>query len=220
MPYPLLLVLRYPFEVRRGLVRVLVGGLLLACVATLAFLAGRADAPAPAATHPDVRASPGVITAIHEVARLEATEFHVEKVVEISDAQSRLWGLIHAKDALLLVAAGDVVAGVDLAKVRNEDIRVDAQARSVHVRLPAPQIVTSTLDERATHVYSRSTDVLAVRKEALEGEARRVAEEQMRKAALDGGILDHARASADRTLRGLLRSMGYEDIELDWTDRG
>jgi Protein of unknown function (DUF4230) len=196
------------------------GGAILACVALLAFLAGRADPPKAAPSHTDARASPGVITAIHEVARLEATEFHVEKVVEISDAQSRLWGLLNAKDALLLVAAGDVVAGVDLAQVRNEDIRVDAQARSVRVHLPAPQIVTSTLDERATHVYARSTDVLAVRNEALEGDARRIAEEQMRKAALDAGILDHARISADRTLRGLLRSMGYEDIELDWADRG
>jgi hypothetical protein len=42
----------------------------------------------------------------------------------------------------------------------------------------------------------------------------------MRKAAIDGGILERAKASADRTLRALLRSLGYEEIDLDWPDRG
>jgi hypothetical protein len=206
--------------VKRALARALVGAILLACAAAVAFVVGRADAPRTAGSQVGLRAGPSVITAIHEVARLEATEFHIEKVVEIRDAQSKLWGLVTAKDALLLVAAGDVVAGVDLAKVRDEDIRIDTAARSVRVRLPAPQILASTLDEHATHVYARSTDFLAERNEALEGDARRAAEDQMRKAALDAGILDRARTSAERTLRALLRSLGYEDIDLDWADRG
>jgi hypothetical protein len=201
-------------------VRVLVGGAIIASVAAAAFLVGRAEAPSSPSPRVDLRATPGVITAIHDVARLETTEFHVEKVVEVRDSQSRLWGLVNAKDALLLIAVGDVVAGVDLTKVRSEDVRVDAVARTVSVRLPAPQIVASKLDEAATHVYARSTDVLAARNEQLEGDARREAEEQMAKAAIDAGILDRARASADRTLRVLLRSFGYENVELDWAERG
>ena len=203
-----------------ALVRAALGAAALACAIAVAFFAGRADAPKAASSRVDLRATPGVITAIREVARLETTEFHVEKVIEISDAQSRLWGFVQAKDALLLVAAGDVVAGVDLEKVRTEDIRIDAPARSIRIRMPAPQIIASALDERATHVYSRSTDMLAERKEGLEGDARRAAEEQMRRAALDAGILDRARVGADRTLRALLRSLGYDEVELDWADRG
>jgi hypothetical protein len=206
--------------VKWALVRAALGAAALACAIAVAFFVGRADAPKAASSRVDLRATPGVITAIREVARLETTEFHVEKVIEISDAQSRLWGLVQAKDALLLVAAGDVVAGVDLEKVRTEDIRIDDRARSIRIRMPAPQIMSSALDERATHVYSRSTDMLAERKEGLEGDARRAAEEQMRKAALDAGILDRARAGADRTLRALLRSFGYDEVELDWADRG
>jgi hypothetical protein len=206
--------------VKWALVRAALGAAALACAIAVAFFAGRADAPKAASSRVDLRATPGVITAIREVARLETTEFHVEKVIEISDAQSRLWGFVQAKDALLLVAAGDVVAGVDLEKVRTEDIQIDAPARSIRIRMPAPQIIASALDERATHVYSRSTDMLAERKEGLEGDARRAAEEQMRRAALDAGILDRARVGADRTLRALLRSLGYDEVELDWADRG
>jgi hypothetical protein len=193
-------------------------GALLAGGAAIGFLLGRPAERARAAV--ELRATPGVVLAIHDVARLETTSFHIEKVVEASDEQSRVWGFVQAKDALLLVAVGDVVAGVDLTKVRDEDVAIGDGGRSVRVRLPQPEILNATLDERATHVYSRSTDVLAARNEQLEGAARRGAEEQMRKAALDGGILERAKTSADRTLRALLRSLGYAEVDLDWADRG
>jgi hypothetical protein len=198
-----------PKEGVKHLARVLVVVGFVACAAG-AFVAGRFQRGGPA---PDG----GVVLAVRDMATLEATSFHVEKVVEASDQQSHLWGFVQAKDAVLLVAVGDVAAGVDLGKVRDEDVHVDSTTHVLHIRLPAPEITSSTLDERATHVYSRSTDVLAQRNEQLEGEARRTAEEQMRKLAIDGGILERARASADRTLRALFRSLGYPNVELEWS---
>jgi hypothetical protein len=186
--------------------------------AVAGFLAGRAWVSGEAHPERSVRATPGVVTMIRDVARLEATSFHIEKVVEATDRQKRLWGFVEAKDALLLVAVGDVVAGVDLDKLRDEDVHVDADAGAVTVRLPPPEILSVALDERATHVYSRSTDTLAAHDEQLEGDARRAAEEQMRKAALDEGILDRARVSAGRTLGGLLRSLGYEHVDVGFRD--
>jgi hypothetical protein len=200
--------------------RVALAAALASGISAAAFFAGRATAPSDVPAHPSIRTTPGVITAIHDVARLEATVFHIEKVIEATEEQTRLWGFVRAKDALLLVAVGDVVAGVDLAKVRPEDVRADMTTRSIQVRLPAPDIISSTLDERATHVYARSTDTLAARNEQLEGQARQTAEETMRKAAIDAGVLERARASADRTVRALLHSFGYDRVDVDWADRG
>ena len=209
---------RYAFEVRD--LRLLVtGALLAAAIGASAFFAGRASGPAEAPPA-GVRSTPGVIMAIHDVAKLETTIFHVERVVEVTDAQSRLWGLVKANDVLLLVAVGDVVAGVDLAKVSAADVRANEASRTVTVRLPAPEIVSATLDERATRVYRRSTELLAARNEQLEGEARRTAEAQMRKVAIDEGILDRARVSAESTVRALLRPLGYDHVDIDWGDRG
>jgi hypothetical protein len=197
----------------------LAGAVLATAIGAGAFWMGRASIPAESA-RPGVRSTPGVILAIHDVAKLETTVFHVEKVVEATDAQSRLWGLVKAHDVVLLVAVGDVVAGVDLAKVAATDVRTDEATHAVSVKLPAPEIVTAVLDEKATHVYRRSTELLATRNEQLEGEARRTAEVEMRNAALEEGILDRARASAESTVRALLRTLGYERIEIDWGDRG
>jgi hypothetical protein len=195
--------------------RILMVVALVVCVGG-SFALGRSRA----ADAPGVRQAPAVVMAVRDIAHLDTTSFHIEKVVEVTDAQSRLWGLVEAKDALLLVAVGDVVAGVDLAKIHDEDVSVDSATRTVHVRLPAAEVTSSTLDELATHVYKRSTDVLARRNERLEGDAHRDAEEQMRKAAIEAGILDRARTGAERTLQTLLRSLGYDRVELYWADRG
>jgi hypothetical protein len=188
----------------------------IAAALVAAFFLGRGHGADPSAVGPP----PAVVVAVRDLARLDATSFHIEKVIEVSEAQSRLWGLVEAKDAILLVAVGDVVAGVDLGKLRDQDVSVDGATHTARLHLPAAEVMSSTLDERATHVYSRSTDVLADRNEQLEGEARRRAEDAMRKAAIDAGILDRAQVSAERTLRALLRSLGYEHVEVDWTDRG
>ncbi len=185
-----------------------------ACVAGAFFLGRSRGEPGVAS------AAPAVVLAVHDMAQLEATSFHIEKVIEVADPQSHLWGLVEARDALLLVAVGDVVAGVDLAKVGERDVTVDAAARTVRFHLPPATVLHAMLDERATHVYVRSTDVFAQRNEQLEGEARRRAEEAIGRAAVDAGILDRARQSTEQTLRALARSLGYERAEIDWSDRG
>jgi hypothetical protein len=197
-------------------IQVLVGVAFAACVAA-AFFAGRADWGGGDAPSVKVRATPGVVTAIRDLSRYETTSFHVEKVVEVTDDQERLWGLVQAKDSLLLVAVGDVTAGVDLGKLHDGDVESDPLQKSVRVKLPAPEILSSALDEKQTHVYDRSTDVLAMRNEQLEGLARQNAEEQMRKAAVDAGVMKRARESAERSLRALLGSMGFEKIDLQWS---
>jgi hypothetical protein len=206
---------RYHPHVKPALARSLVATAVAACLA-LAFVVGRYGTPAPA----DRASAPAVVLAVRDLARLEATSFHIEKVVEATEAQSRLWGLVDAKDQVLLVAVGDVVAGVDLAKLRDEDVRIDAATRTIRLRLPPAQVLSAVLDERATHVVSRSTDLLAQRNEQLERAARSTAEDQMRQAAIDAGILERARESSDHTLRALLRSLGYEHVDIDWADRG
>jgi hypothetical protein len=162
------------------------------------------------------RPSPNVILAMRDLSRLESATFHMEKVIELTDEQSRLFGLVQAKDQILLVAVGDVVAGVDMAKLPESDVHVDAADGSVHVVLPAPEVLSTAIDEKLTHVYGRSTDLLAERKEELETLARKEAAQQIEKGARDGGILDRARSSAERTLRALVLSLGYKMVVVEW----
>lgn len=162
-----------------------------------------------------VRATPNVVTAIRDLARLESAEYHLERVIDVKDHQSRAFGLLESEDQLLLVAAGDVTAGVDLSTLGERDIRVDHQARRVQVTLPAPKILSARLDSGRTYVHSRRTDFLASHNAQLETEARARAERELTAAALEAGILDKASKNARRTVEELLRALGFSSIEIE-----
>ena len=165
-----------------------------------------------------VRPRVNVVVQVRELSRLETVQFHVERVIDIEHEESWLKGAVTTRDALLLVAAADVTAGVDLGELRDDAIVTDPDSRRVRVRLPAPRVFTTTLDNDRTYVYRRDTDLLARRKDDLESRARREAESQLEKAALDAGILERARAGARRSVGALLSGMGYDDVEIAFED--
>ena len=196
-----------------------VGAVAIALILT--FLLGQRFSGAPtlppaSSSRVEVRPSPNVLVAMRELSRLESESYHLERVIELTDEQTKLYGLVRARDAVLLVAVGDVVAGVDLKKLADADVTTDWPSRRVRIKLPAPEVLSAALDNAKTHVFSRSTDLLASRKEELEGLARAEAEASMRKAALDHALLDRARASAERALTALLRSLGFDRVEIEW----
>jgi hypothetical protein len=182
-------------------------------------LAGRyLLAPAPTSAKTVVRAGPPTIVAIRSLARLETAQFHMERVIDLRQKQEALMGLIDTEDAILLVAAAQVSAGVDLEKVSDDDIEVDDERKTVSLRLPAPEIFDATLDNERTYVHTRDTGVLADRVEGLETKARQEAERRLRQAAEEAGLLKVARDNAETTVRSLLKSLGFESIEIRFAE--
>jgi hypothetical protein len=161
-----------------------------------------------------VRETPSIILAVRQMARLETTSFHMERVIDLKDRQTHLFGLVRGEDAILLIAAGDVTAGVDLATIAETDVTYGADGKSARVVLPEPIILSTRLDNSRTYVHSRTTDTFAERAEALETRARQMAEKSLHDAALEAGILVHARQGAERTLSTLIRSLGFAKVEI------
>jgi hypothetical protein len=164
------------------------------------------------------QALPDVITQVRELSRLEGVSFHVERVIDLKDKQQSMFGLVESEDAILLVASGDVVAGIDLGRLKPEDVAVSADRRSVTIKLPHAEIFSARLDNERTFVHTRKTDLLAQRKESLETEARQAAEKTLRSAAEEGGILKRADESVARTVRALVKSLGFETVKVDFRD--
>jgi hypothetical protein len=167
----------------------------------------------------DNKRLPDVITQVRELSRLEGVSYHVERVVDLHDQQEGLFGLVKAEDAILLVASGDVVAGVDLSKLQPGDIVISADKQSVTVHLPPAEVFSARLDSEHTYVHTRKTDLLARRKESLETEARKAAEKTLQGAAEDAGIVRKAEESVGRTVRSLVRSLGFTDVRIDFRAR-
>jgi hypothetical protein len=140
----------------------------------------------------------------------------MERVVDLSEKQSKFFGLIEAEDAILLVAAGDVIAGVDLAELGDGDVVVDSEKSRAKITLPQPKILSSRIDNERTYVHTRRTDTLASRKESLETRARQEAERSIVEAAEQAGIIDRARQNNRRTVEALVRSLGYAEVTVEF----
>jgi len=165
-----------------------------------------------------VRSTPSVVVAVRDLARLESAEYHVERVIDVRDRQSLLFGLIKTQDAILLVAVGEVSAGVDLADLRDGDVVADPGHGTARITLPPARVLLTRLDNERTWVYSRTTDLLAQRHEDLETRARQEAERTLERSAIESGIIARARTNAENTVAALVHSLGYANVTVTTRD--
>jgi len=149
-----------------------------------------------------------VVKQIQALSRLETSSFTIQKVITAETGQGAFAFLLG--DRLLLVAEGQVIAGIDMTRMTAEDLQVAGQ--SVFVTVPAAEIFVATLDNDNTYVYDRRTGVLANQQINLETQARQKAEEEILNAALEDGILDMAQKNAQQYLETLLRALGFQEV--------
>jgi Protein of unknown function (DUF4230) len=158
---------------------------------------------------------PAVVQRIQRLNRLETVVYSIDTVVEGSKSSTVLPDLL-AGDRLLLVVHGQSIAGIDLAQLKPEDVRIENKdgGQSIHVTLPASQLFITTLDNQHTRVYARSTGLLVPVDQNLESDTRAKAEQQLQQAALADGILDTARKNARATVTTLLYSLGFHQVDV------
>ncbi len=193
--------------------------IVLGAAAVVVFLRrATSGLPARFATYMTGRTSsydtsvPAVVAKIRRLNRLETVVYSLDTVVEGARSSPVLPDLL-AGDRILMIVHGQSIAGIDLALLRPEDLRIDGQ--SIHVTLPASQVFSTSLDNQHTRVYARSTGLLVPADQNLETDTRARAEAQLTKAALDDGILDAARRNARATVTTLLFSFGFHQVEVN-----
>ena len=161
--------------------------------------------------HPTPTIIPDPATYIEEVralARLESIQYSIEKVITAEIGQGS-FGFLFG-DRMLFVAHGIVIAGVDLSKMNPQDLQL--QGNTLYVRLPEPEIFIATLDNQKSYVYDRETGVLTHGDINLEATARQAAEEEIKKAAIEDGILEQARQNAEAFMQQFLGTLGYDQV--------
>jgi len=154
---------------------------------------------------------PAPATIIHEMRslhRLETASYTIEKLITASSGQGA-FGFLFG-DELILVAYGQVVAGVDLDKLEEDDIIVTDDG-TVIVTLPPTEIFSTSLDNDKTEIFHRETAPFGMNPE-LESAARQLAEEEIENAAIEDGILDYAQENAESYIRQLILSLGFSEV--------
>lgn len=155
---------------------------------------------------------PTVVDRIQRLQRLETVTYTMDKLVTGAKENPVLPDFLTG-DRLLMLVHGEVVAGIDFANLKADDVRVDG--KEVRLHLPAAQVFTVRLDSAKTRVYSRQTGLLVPTDPNLETQVRQEAERQLQEAALADGILRTAQQNAGSTISSLLQGLGFEKIAFD-----
>lgn len=160
---------------------------------------------------PTVRDRGGTILQIRNLSRLETQRFSVERVIDARVERGNFLDTLLG-DRLLLIASGSVVAGVDLGKVREGDITMADDGSQITLRLPPSEVFIKALDGERTRVYDRQTGIFAQQQRDLETQARQAAEDEILKAACEGGIMQKAADEAQRSVERFLSLLDFKSV--------
>ena len=162
---------------------------------------------------PRTTTGPVVVEGIQELDQL-ATVRWTESVLVTRESGGTDLERTLTGERVLLVATGDVEAGVSLAELGEDDVRVDGE--TVTIRLPEPEILSVSLEEEETRVYDRDFGPLNFRPDdGLVEDARDVALDKLENAARDENILDQAEQNAENSIRAFVTTLGFEEVRFE-----
>ena len=145
--------------------------------------------------------SPNLVIRIKQLHQLATVRYSIQRVVGLTEPK-----VPFGEESILLIVQGEAEAGVNLADLRKDDVLLTPDGKAM-VRLPDAKMFKAYLDEKQIKVWDRHitwwTPWVPYSPD-LEHRARLQALEEIRKAALDMGILDQAQTNAESAIRELL----------------
>lgn len=181
--------------------------------------------PAPRLTPTSIiKSGPIIIKAIRNQAKLETVVMNIVNDQTITRV-SGIGGL--CTESITYLAYYDVVAGVDLAKIIEDNITVlndgDPLQATVVITMPQAEILNITLDTQRSRVVSQNTPVWIPGCETqvadMTIEAQQRIQQYAEQAALQQGILKMAQEKASFELQRLLLRVGYPNVVIRYTER-
>jgi hypothetical protein len=148
------------------------------------------------------------INAIRSLARLETIQYTVEQVVTAEVNQGTLAFAFGSK--ILIQMHGTVIAGIDMEKIQPGDLQL--QGEVLYVKLPPAEILTVTLNEDKTEVYTIQDGIFAELDPNLVLDTLSTGKDKITSAALEDGILTQAQRNAETYLQRFFMALGYNTV--------
>jgi hypothetical protein len=159
-----------------------------------------------------------LVTHVRELNRLETAGMRVMHIGKLKQSYKLVPNAI-AGDELTFLAEGEVIAGIDLAQLKQEDVWRSPDG-TVNVRLPQSQVLVTRVDNAKSRVLTRSTGVLRRQDIDLETRARQHAEQNIHDEAVKRGILKMASDNGEKKLADFLHAAGIEKVRFVSTGLG
>jgi hypothetical protein len=167
--------------------------------------------PTPTSTPTPIPPPTPIVIGWRELGTLVSIETTMQTVAETT-RRTGPGGIF--EESVLLVATGNVEAGVDLTKLDEEtDVIIDG--KSIKIALPPAEITSVEILPSETQIYDSGGFLGLPAGEGLEVQAIDQARTDMEKWATEkGDILDMAERMAKSQLEAFLRKLGFEEVEI------
>ena len=142
-----------------------------------------------------------VLTQVEALGKLELVRYRFKDVVEYKRTAKYPF-LPDAKAALIV--GGEAVGCLDLRKIRPQDVTLEGDS-TVRVMLPAPELCSFQVDHSQSRVFSTENGFF--QDASLVDDAYRYAEAQVRRSALQSGILAETQRNAEQILVPMLHTL-------------
>lgn len=148
-----------------------------------------------------------ILTSVEELGKMELVRYNFKDVVEYEKDVSRL--IPNSK--VVLIVAGEAVGCVDFTKIRAGDIVFEGDS-VVQVALPEPEICYYKVDHSQSKVFSKENTYF--QDAELVEESYKYAEQNVKRAALNSGILRQTKENAEKILKPMLEEITGKRVVL------
>lgn len=147
-----------------------------------------------------------------ELGYLTTVQYTLQTVVEV-EREKVIIGPISSKDKVLLLAVGNVQAGIDVSHLSENNVTINGT--SARLTLPRAQITSVELLPNETKIYDSNRGWFQSDYAGIEVEALNEARRQLEGWAINRvDIYDQAETLARLQLTDFLRQLGFEEIDI------
>ncbi|MFH8337040.1 DUF4230 domain-containing protein [Streptomyces sp. AM6-12] len=208
---------RVPGWVKAVTAFVLVLALLFAGI-RLAVLPGVKDL---LGTRTHDRSGPALLKSLNDMSRYDAASGDFQVVVDLEKDAKYLPSALRGTRTLY-VGAGTVDAYVDLGKVGDKDVTVNADRTAASLRLPHARLGEPALDADHSYAVSKQRGLLDRLGDLFsdnpdsEHAVQKLAVSHIAEAAKDSGLTARAESNTTDMLEGLLHSLGFKEVHVSY----
>ncbi|MET8978370.1 DUF4230 domain-containing protein [Streptomyces sp. NPDC004539] len=172
-------------------------------------------------TQTNDRTGPALLQSIQDMSRYEGASGNFQVVVDLEKDAKFLPDAIRGSRTLY-VGAGTVDAYVDLGKVGDKDVTVDADRTTATLRLPHARLATPALDPSRSYAVSKQRGLLDRLGDFFsdnpnsEQAVQKLAVRHIGEAARQSELTARAETNTTGMLKGLLRSLGFEEVTVSY----
>lgn len=167
------------------------------------------------------RSSPVVLKSISTLSRYEAASGSFQVVVNLDRRVSWLPSFIDSSQTLF-VGLGTDIAFVDFSKLKGSAIKVSHNRSSVSILVPRARLEPATLNVKRSYVFAQQQGLLNRIGDFFSGNPNSqhqvyvVAQRKIQVAAQHSALLTQAQRNTRAMLTGLLRSLGFREITVQF----